>query len=79
MTPDNMNDLATLPSSSGLPWASIISEVPEYIKDTNDSKFINDAEKEIGFKSCISLPIRQSGITIGSLNLFSIHSTSAFS
>lgn len=79
MTPDNMDDLATLPYSSGMPWTSIISEVPEYIKDTNDSKFINDAEKKIGFKSCISLPIRQSGITIGSLNLFSIHSAGAFS
>jgi len=79
LTDEFLKDIQSINYSKGLPWASIISESTVNINKVNESKFTTEAEKNIGFQSCISLPIRQNGITIGSLNLFSIQRTNAFS
>jgi PAS domain S-box-containing protein len=79
LTDEFLTDIQSINHSKGLPWSSIISESTVNINNVNESKFTTEAEREIGFQSCISLPIRQNGITIGSLNLFSIQRTGAFS
>ncbi|NIP37833.1 MAG: GAF domain-containing protein [Candidatus Dadabacteria bacterium] len=78
-----LNDNAAAPRSlnysNGLAWAAIIAEDIVYIKDINESKYVIEADKQPGFKCCISLPLKQNGLTIGSLNLFSVRDTDAFS
>ncbi len=74
-----INVPSSLNYSKGLPWASIISEDIVFIKDVNNSKYITDTEKQFGVKSCLSVPLKQNGITIGSLSLFSKADTKAYS
>ncbi|MGH7799530.1 MAG: GAF domain-containing protein, partial [Thermodesulfobacteriota bacterium] len=64
--------VSRIPYPKGFTWKTIIEGKPRYVADVDQDTVIGPAGREMGTKSCASMPIRFEGKTIGCINVHSM-------